>query len=135
MTDTIPAQTFDMAEFYARIEQSRRDAAEVTKTQRAGLRARLQALGVTQITARYDGYSDSGNSELSGLTPEGTELDDALTTSLEDLFWRVAYGLHPGFENNEGGDGEIDWDVETDVMNVEHRDRYIEFNTFTHEGV
>jgi hypothetical protein len=51
------------------------------------------------------------------------------------LLWDVVYDLHPGFENNDGGDGEVEWDVSADKMQIEHRERFTDYNSYSHEGV
>lgn len=85
-------------------------------------------MGVVRVEARYNGYGDSGNIEDVTLTPEAASLETDLKVKLEDLLWGTAYDLHPGFEINEGGDGEIDWDVTKDAMSIEHREHFTQSN-------
>lgn len=47
----------------------------------------------------------------------------------------MAYALHPGFENNEGAQGEFEWDVTEDKINIEHREFYTEYNDYSHEDL
>ena len=54
---------------------------------------------------------------------------------VEDFGWDFAYALSPGFENNEGGYGELTWSLETDKIDVSHSNRYIETDTTEHEGL
>ena len=54
---------------------------------------------------------------------------------VEDFGWDFAYALSPGFENNEGGYGELTWVLETDKIDVSHSNRYIETKTTEHEGI
>jgi hypothetical protein len=45
---------------------------------------------------------------LSGITPSPSTLAlTSLESLIDDLAWDVAYGLHPGFEVNEGGQGSV----------------------------
>ena len=104
-------------------------------TERKVLRETLTSLGVMRIEARYDGYGDSGNVEEIVLTPEAVTLEDGLHTKLADFLWSVAYDLHPGFENTDGGDGEITWDLTENKIDLEHRERFTDYNTYSHEGV
>ncbi|WP_368074522.1 DUF6878 family protein [Celeribacter baekdonensis] len=43
--------------------------------------------------------------------------------------------MSPGFENNEGGYGELTWALEVDKIGVSHSNRYIETDTTEHEGL
>ena len=102
---------------------------------RADLLARLRVLGVTEVIARYEGYGDSGNVEELALQPDQTDLPDDLETALRDFAWSFAYHLHPGFENNEGGYGELTWDVSADSITLDHADRYVECSHSFDEGL
>lgn len=120
---------------WTEIEQARAEARKARKGLRAQMRERLQSAGVVRVEARYNGYGDSGNIEDVTLTPEAASLETDLKVKLEDLLWGTAYDLHPGFEINEGGDGEIDWDVTKDAMSIEHREHFTQSNHYSHEGV
>ena len=102
---------------------------------RAALLAQLRALGVTEVTAEYEGYGDSGNVEDITLQPSGIALPSELSSQLEDFVWAFAYQQHPGFENNEGGYGTLTWDLTKDSMDLDHADRYIESIHSYHEGL
>jgi hypothetical protein len=72
------------------------------------LRERLTRLGVTAVTANFDGYGDSGQIEALAAEPPGVILDRQLSDELEDYL----FGLLPGgWENNEGGYGDFAVDV------------------------
>ena len=58
-----------------------------------------------------------------------------LRRRVEDFGWDFAYALSPGFENNEGGYGELTWAIEADKIDVSHSNRYIETETTEHEGL
>ncbi len=113
--------------------QAERDAAN--KAARSELLPRLRALGVTEVIAEYEGYGDSGNVEDVVVTPDTITLTEELRRRVEDFGWDFAYALSPGFENNEGGYGELIWSLETDKIDVSHSNRYIETNTTEHEGL
>ncbi len=98
------------------------------------LTALLRAQGVTRIKARYDGYGDSGNVEEIAVTPEAADVS-AVETRLTDFVWGVAYDLHPGFENNDGGEGTLRWDVTADRIDVDHANMIMERDDYQHEDV
>ena len=64
-----------------------------------------------------------------------SRLPDAIMTRLQDMLWSTVYALHPGFENNEGGYGDIIWDLATDQIAIEHSERFVDVNSYSHEGV
>ncbi|MCD1635918.1 hypothetical protein K7H91_19330 [Martelella mediterranea] len=122
-------------DFYAQMLESRRRAAEQRVETRAALLVELCALGVTNIEVQYEGYGDSGNIEDVVVTPDTITLTEEMRRRVEDFAWDFAYLLSPGFENNEGGYGELTWSIETDKIDVSHSNRYIETNTTEHEGL
>ena len=113
--------------------QAEREAAN--KAARNELLPQLRGLGITEVTAEYEGYGDSGNIEDVTVQPVGIALPYDLATKLGDFAWSVAYHQHPGFENNEGGYGELTWALETDKIDVSHSNRFIETDTTEHEGL
>ena len=110
-------------DFYAQMLEAQKRAAEERVITRTALLTELRALGVTKIEVQYEGYGDSGN------------VEEDLRRRVEDFGWDFAYALSPGFENNEGGYGELTWALETDKIDVSHSNRYIEANTTEHEGL
>jgi hypothetical protein len=122
-------------DFYAQMLEAQRRAAEQRVETRAALLTELRGLGVTGIDVQYEGYGDSGNVEEVTVTPGTVTLTEELRRQVEDFGWDFAYSLSPGFENNEGGYGELAWALETDKIDVSHSNRYIETNTTEHEGL
>jgi hypothetical protein len=122
-------------DFYAQMLEAQQCAAEQRVVTRAALLTELCALGVTKIEVQYEGYGDSGNVEDVAVTPDTIALSEELRRRVEDFGWDFAYALSPGFENNEGGYGELTWVLETDKIDVSHSNRYIETNTTEHEGL
>ncbi|WP_288960850.1 DUF6878 family protein [uncultured Sulfitobacter sp.] len=108
--------------------------AENAKT-RAALLVQLRALGVTGVTAEYEGYGDSGNVEDITLQPSGIALPSELSSQLNAFAWGFAYQQHPGFENNEGGYGTLTWDLTHDSIDLDHADRFVESTHSYHEGL
>jgi hypothetical protein len=124
-----------VTDFYAQMLESQGRAAEQRVETRAALLTELRALGVTSIEVQYEGYGDSGNVEDVVVTPDTISLTEDLRRWVEDFGWDFAYALSPGFENNEGGYGELTWSLEADKINVSHSNRYVETNTTEHEGL
>ena len=122
-------------DFYAQMLEAQKRAAEERVETRAALLSELRALGVTSIEVQYEGYGDSGNVEDVVVAPDTFSLTEDLRRRLEDFGWDFAYALSPGFENNEGGYGELTWSLETDKIDVSHSNRYIETDTTEHEGL
>ena len=103
----------------------KREAEERVQT-RANLLVELRALGITQIEIRYEGYGDEGNVEDVAPTPTTLKLAYDLNLRVESFGWDFAYALNPGFENNEGGYGSIEWNIESDKITVSHSNRFID---------
>jgi hypothetical protein len=122
-------------DFYAQMLEARKRAAEQRVETRAALLVELRALGVTSIEMQYEGYGDSGNVEEVLVSPDTITLTEEIRRRVEDFGWDFAYALSPGFENNEGGYGELTWALATDKIDVSHSNRYIETNTTEHEGL
>ncbi|WP_428929542.1 DUF6878 family protein [Marinibacterium sp. SX1] len=122
-------------DFYAQMLESQRRAAEQRVIARAALLTELRALGVTGLKVQYEGYGDSGNVEDVIVTPDTATLTDEQRRRVEDFGWDFAYALSPGFENNEGGYGELTWSLEADKIDVSHSNRYIASETTEHEGL
>ena len=122
-------------DFYTQMLEAQKRAAEQRVETRAALLFELRALGVTSIEVQYEGYGDSGNVEDVVVTPDAITLTEELRRRVEDFGWDFAYALSPGFENNEGGYGELTWVLETDKIDVSHSNRYIETKTTEHEGI
>jgi len=122
-------------DFYAQMLDSQRRAAEKRGETRAALLDELRALGVTSIEVQYEGYGDSGNVEDVVVTPDTITLTEDLRRRVEAFGWDFAYARCPGFENYEGGYGELTGALEADKIDVSHSNRYIETNTTEHEGL
>lgn len=105
------------------------------KENRANLLAQLRTLGVTEVTAEYEGYGDSGNVEDITLQPSGLALPSELSSQLDDFAWAFAYQQHPGFENNDGGYGTLTWDLTKDSIDLDHADRFVDSTHSYHEGL
>ena len=83
--------------------------------------AELRTLGVQTVTAFYNGCGDSGQIEEISLEPVPEMMPDGLTEKLDEIVWRIAYQTNPGFEINEGGNGDFEWSVNDDKIQITHR--------------
>jgi hypothetical protein len=102
---------------------------------RAALLAQLRALGVTEVTAEYEGYGDSGNVEDITLQPTEIAIPSELSSQLDEFAWAFAYQQHPGLENNDGGYGTLTWDIVKDSIDLDHADRFVDSTHSYHEGL
>ena len=127
--------SIDMNTFLASLARERAEREQRNLRERAALLALLRGQGVAEVAAQYDGYGDSGNVEDIQMTPAAPALDAGVEERLRDFLWSMAYALHPGFENNDGADGEITWDLASDKMTIDHRERFTDYNHYLHEGI
>jgi hypothetical protein len=109
---------------------------------RTELLEKLRRLGITQVNASYSGYGDSGNvdyldlrpakdlSEFIDYIPHPWKANETMARSVEDqikeFLWSVAYDQNPGFENNDGGQGDIGWNITNDKITLDHSYNYTE---------
>ncbi len=129
-----PAGGIDWPAIEARLKKARAEAAERLKETRTNLLADLCARGVEEVEAQYDGYGDSGNVNSVAVRPKLVDIGD-IEARLMDFVWDVAYGLHPGFEINEGGEGTLTWNVTEDRIDVDHASFYTERDEYLHEDI
>ena len=94
---------------------------------RAELVRQLRKLGVEMVTAEYNGDGDSGQIE----TPDfGSEkVPSGVVTDVEYLFYEVLEDLYAGWENNEGGFGQFEWNVKDDRISLVHNTRTESYDT------
>ncbi|CAM2909569.1 hypothetical protein CFR75_12260 [Komagataeibacter xylinus] len=109
-----------------------------------------QELGVTSVTVVYEGSGDSGGIEDFSILPAdcsvekevvvqdlvwGNNTPEKKTVQIKEVIENTSMGIvaidHGGWENNEGGGGEVTWDVETRVITLEHYDYFVERNYST----
>jgi len=72
------------------------------------LQQRLAQLGVTDITAHFNGYGDSGEMEDLTVEPSNVQIEDGLREELENFLLEQLPG---GWEINEGSFGDFVIDV------------------------
>ncbi len=137
-TAAVPAQnptsSFSLDRYYEEsLENIRRHLPEAARE--------LKGAGVASVHIEYDGCGDSGQIEsLSYLDRDGKTLEFSGTASfseerLMDLFYDLTQARHPGWENNDGAFGELDWDLAADTLRHTHNDRFTDYETTEHEGL
>jgi hypothetical protein len=85
---------------------------------RTELAQQLRKLGVTTVTAEYNGSGDDGQIEA----PEfgSVAVPSVMVTDVENLFYELLEDLYAGWENNEGGFGQFIWSLQEDRINLVH---------------
>lgn len=114
----------------------------------------LREAGACRALISYSGYGDSGNAnevyvfdgegqdipahaDVTVAEPSATFVDGRwdrrqveasmpLRDALSDFADRAVDLHHAGFENNEGGEGEVIFDCAANSVRIEHRDFYVE---------
>jgi uncharacterized FlaG/YvyC family protein len=91
---------------------------------------------VATITAEYDAGGDSGNiTDLKFLDVDGDVVTsskvEALTDKISTILWRL---LPEGFENNDGGWGELTVTLKDNKVNIEHNQRFTD-STYSEENI
>lgn len=123
------AHDFDLAAY---IQEARINTATRLRAARFLLLRRLRMSGVSEVACTY---GDSGNWEEVTLDRGRVVPKDDFRSALGDFAWDVAYFFHPGFENNEGGYGEVIWDIARDTISLDHAERFVDTNHSYHEGI
>jgi hypothetical protein len=111
----------------------------------------LRRNGVRTVHAQYDGEGDSGQiNEITGCDANNQDVDlhsfkaempsddsplaallgrlfgpCSLENLVETYTWEILGAYHAGFENNDGGYGELTIDVKAGTVSLEHNERYI----------
>ncbi len=138
MTNNVPNQpaalTSNPLRDYYR-ERALRCAAE-----RRALPDELRAGGVCRVTAEYNGCGDSGCIEDlqffdSAAKPIADEVLGALVTRTQSFFDDVIDLRHPGWENNSGGEGSIEWLLTEDKFHHSHTTFFEDSDTTEYNGL
>ncbi len=134
MSDT---PTIDWAAREAAEVKDRNERVQAAKT---ALIVALKSIGAATVTVEYNGEGDSG--QVNATTARTAEnvvvpLDmpfpvdnpnksETLETALDEFVWDILYLHHAGFENNDGGYGELVIDVAAGTVDLNHYDRFID---------
>lgn len=106
--------------FFASYADEQEQAERQLVATRATLLDELRASGVTNVELFYEGYDDDGNVECIELTPAHVSLSDELYDCLQGFGWDFAYSYNPGLEIDCGGNGSLDWDLQTNKINLNY---------------
>lgn len=105
---------------------------------RTKLLKKFQEIDVSQIEVVYSGYGDSGQLDDITITPLKVSLREIefdsithpwrpdevikrnLREALEDFVWDEITSRYGGFENNDGGQGELTWDITDNTITLDH---------------
>lgn len=100
----------------------------------------IRPLGISTVTAEYNGYGDEGSVETIAAVkadnadvdlmghftqPEGHHKPITLYDFLEQFVWLAVQHYHAGFHNNEGCSGTLTIDTATGMVKLEHNDNYV----------
>lgn len=76
------------------------------------------------IVVTYEGYGDSGSFE---------DVPKNLSNETQDFLWELLTSSEGGWENNEGGRGNVTWNVNEDKISVNHVQYHTEETSREHE--
>lgn len=147
-----------MAETLKKWEEERIERREELAREKHSVMTVLRDHGIKYVSISYNGYGDSGQiDEIKVYGAERTTAPDGpydsehaidmpdvvvtlpehtgqkLETLLDEYGWRLAYDTNPGFENNDGGQGTILFDVDENKITIEHGTNFTETHYSTHE--
>lgn len=108
---------------------------EIAPTRKSILEA-CRFLGVERVVVSYSGYGDSGGIEGCELFRKEEPFvmaPPSLGHAATDWAVEVIWAEVGGFENNEGGSGELQWDILADKIVLEHGDNEVVTNYQTIE--
>lgn len=102
--------------WFEKAKLKREERKKTFSARRPALLETLRAMVLTDelknpIVLEYEGYGDNGGFE---------ETPDDLPDEIEDFLWDLLVQEEGGWENNNGGRGEIKWDVNTDEITIDH---------------
>jgi hypothetical protein len=95
------------------------------------------------VVAAYDGEGDSGQiNDITATAADESEVsleglpcgpDTLLADELDDFAWQCLGAYHGGFENNDGGYGDVTIDVTEGKVYIDHNDRFVDVTNTTSE--
>lgn len=158
MTDTssspAPIIAFDYALWEAERAREAEKAIQYLETNKTQLFAELDLAGITYVTVTFDGGGDSGQIEDISAVANNAQLElPSAEIELVSHVWgqeeptrtrmpvaeaieQLAYDLlsltHCGWENNDGAYGEFVFDVRQRSLSLEHNERYVTSEQYSH---
>lgn len=142
----------EVSDWMAKYQAERANAYQIALQNRREIHATLHSLGAKTVTCTYSGYGDSGqidDTNIDGIDI-GKEMPEVMLTCLDekgdrvvhpqglmnaltDMFYTFLEHHHPGYENNDGGQGEFIWDVKENTISLDHGDNYVQTEHTSHE--
>ena len=94
----------------------------------------LKMYGIVQVIIHYSGAGDSGQTDDISIKPEKRDemLDEKLESgktireALDEFAWQGIEENEGGFYNNDGGDGQIIFDVNERTVKMEHNNNVMD---------
>ena len=94
----------------------------------------LKMYGIVQVIIHYSGAGDSGQTDDISIKPEKRDemLDEKMESgktireALDEFAWQGIEENEGGFYNNDGGDGQIIFDVNERTVKMEHNNNVME---------
>ena len=108
----------------------------------------LLAKGITTIHAEYHGFADEGMFDGISYEPQLTDKrkiadmqklidnppshrpneENTKIVTVSNFLFAIVAQKFPGFENEEGGQGELTWNIEKDEININHEQNVVMTN-------
>lgn len=120
-----------LSDYYARERE--------TLASESVIRSELRTLGVVTVEAQYDGIGDSGQIDeikyLDGSNPaQSISVGDETHERVETLLYALLSLRHSGWENDDGAYGSFSWDLEEELLEHVHHQRFTDCDTSVHHG-
>lgn len=149
-----PIIAFDYAQWEAERAREAEKAIHYLETNKAHLFGVLSPAGITHVTVTFDGGGDSGQIEDISAVADNTKIElpsaeielvshiwgqeepKRTLLSVAEAIEQLAYDLlsltHCGWENNDGAYGEFVFDVPERTISLEHNERYVTAELYSH---
>ena len=104
--------SINMSDFFAQMEKERQEAEASAQTERNKLAIEMQAAGVNKVHISFSGGGDSGQVDEINITmADGFTEPEGLDDRLRDFAYKFLEGTGIDWYNNDGGQGEIEFDL------------------------
>ena len=117
------------------LAQTDRDRLQAAKSKlKTEIIPQLKQWGVAKIHAEYSGYGDSGCIDYIAYLDQNDQprnMDMVRSASDPEIENTLYEFLPSGFENNEGGQGDVYINVQAGTVKLEHEENYTETTSST----
>lgn len=127
----------DWRALWAEEQKKREEAKKTARKELKRIAAELRAKGITKLHCSYNGEGDSGGiqytwyEKLDAFGPKDKK--DFSEKDQEIIEFLASEYLPAGFENNDGGFGDVTFDLENAEITVEHSERIVETTDHTYK--